>query len=96
MSVNVKNLSKYYQKKRVLDNINFNLKKGEIVGFLGPNGAGKSTLMKIICSYIKQDSGTVLVCGKDSLKESKKIKEKLGFLSENNPLYDYMYVIIYI
>lgn len=93
MSVNVKNLSKYYQKKRVLDNINFNLKKGEIVGFLGPNGAGKSTLMKIICSYIKQDSGTVLVCGKDSLKESKKIKEKLGFLSENNPLYDYMYVI---
>ena len=92
MSVNVKNISKYYQKKRVLDNISFNLKKGEIVGFLGPNGAGKSTLMKIICSYIKQDSGTVLVCGKDNLKESNKIKEKLGFLSENNPLYEYMYV----
>jgi ABC-2 type transport system ATP-binding protein len=48
--------------------------------------------MKIICSYIKQDSGTVLVCEKDNLKESKKIKEKLGFLSENNPLYEYMYV----
>ena len=92
MSVKVKNLSKSYQKKKVLDNINFQLKKGEIVGFLGLNGAGKSTLMKIICSYIKQDSGTVLVCGKDNLKESKKIKEKLGFLSENNPLYEYMYV----
>lgn len=92
MAVNVRNLSKYYQKKRVLDNINFQLKKGEIVGFLGPNGAGKSTLMKIICSYIKQDSGSVLVCGKDNLKESQKVKEKLGFLSENNPLYDYMYV----
>ncbi len=92
MSINVKNISKYYQKKRVLNNISFNLKKGEIVGFLGPNGAGKSTLMKIISSYIKQDSGTVLVCEKDNLKESKKIKEKLGFLSENNPLYDYMYV----
>ncbi len=92
MSVNVKNISKYYQKTRVLDNISFNLKKGEIVGFLGPNGAGKSTLMKIICSYIKQDSGTILVCGKDNLKEPKKIKEKIGFLSENNPLYEYMYV----
>ena len=92
MSVNVKNISKYYQEKLVLDNISFNLKKGEIVGFLGPNGAGKSTLMKIICSYIKQNSGTVSVCGKDNLQEPKKIKEKIGFLSENNPLYEYMYV----
>jgi len=92
MSVNLKNISKYYQKKRVLDNINVNLKKGEIVGFLGPNGAGKSTLMKIICSYIKQDAGTVLICGKDNLKASKEIKKKIGFLSENNPLYEYMYV----
>tara|TARA_B100000945_G_scaffold318212_1_gene322591 strand:+ start:784 stop:1473 length:690 start_codon:yes stop_codon:yes gene_type:complete len=92
MSVNVKNISKYYQKKRVLNNISFSLKKGEIVGFLGPNGAGKSTLMKIICSHIKQDAGTVLVCGKNNLKESEKIKEKIGFLSENNPLYEYMYV----
>ncbi len=92
MSVNVKNISKYYEKKIVLDNISFKLKKGEIVGFLGPNGAGKSTLMKIICSYIKQDSGTVLVCKKDNLTEAKKVKEKIGFLSENNPLYEYMYV----
>tara|TARA_B100001559_G_C16438658_1_gene593313 strand:- start:547 stop:1236 length:690 start_codon:yes stop_codon:yes gene_type:complete len=92
MSVNVKNISKYYHQKKVLDNINFNLKEGEIVGFLGPNGAGKSTLMKIISSYIKQDSGTVLICGKDSLKESQKIKEQIGFLSENNPLYENMYV----
>ena len=92
MSVNVKNISKYYHQKKVLDNINFNLKEGEIVGFLGPNGAGKSTLMKIISSYIKQDSGTVLICGKDSLKEPRKIKEQIGFLSENNPLYENMYV----
>ena len=92
MSVNVKNISKYYHQKKVLDNINFNLKEGEIVGFLGPNGAGKSTLMKIISSYIKQDSGTVLICGKDSLKEPQKIKEQIGFLSENNPLYENMYV----
>ncbi len=92
MSVNVKNISKYYKKKLVLDNISFKLKKGEIVGFLGPNGAGKSTLMKIICSYIKQNSGTVLVCEKDNLTEPKKVKEKIGFLSENNPLYEYMYV----
>ena len=72
MSVNVKNISKFYHKKKVLDEISFDLKEGEIVGFLGPNGAGKSTLMKIICSYIKQDSGRVLVYGKDNLKEPKK------------------------
>jgi ABC-2 type transport system ATP-binding protein len=92
MSVNVKNISKFYHKKKVLDEINFDLKEGEIVGFLGPNGAGKSTLMKIICSYIKQDSGKVLVYGKDNLNEPKKIKKNIGYLSENNPLYENMYV----
>ncbi len=92
MTVNVKNISKFYQKKKVLNDISFNLKEGEIVGFLGPNGAGKSTLMKIICSYIKQDSGRVLVYGKDNLKEPKKIKKNIGYLSENNPLYENMYV----
>ena len=75
MTVNVKNISKFYQKKKVLNDISFNLKEGEIVGFLGPNGAGKSTLMKIICSYIKQDSGRVLVYGKDNLR-AKKNKKK--------------------
>ena len=92
MSVNVKNISKFYHKKKVLDEISFDLKEGEIVGFLGPNGAGKSTLMKIICSYIKQDSGRVLVYGKDNLNEPKKIKKSIGYLSENNPLYENMYV----
>lgn len=92
MSVNIKNISKFYQKKKVLDDISFDLKEGEIVGFLGPNGAGKSTLMKIICSYIKQDSGRVLVYGKDTLSEPKKIKKNIGYLSENNPLYENMYV----
>lgn len=92
MSVNIKNISKFYNKKKVLDDINFDLKEGEIVGFLGPNGAGKSTLMKIICSYIKQDSGRVLVYGKDNLNEPKKIKKNIGYLSENNPLYENMYV----
>ena len=92
MSVNIKNISKFYNKKKVLDEISFDLKEGEIVGFLGPNGAGKSTLMKIICSYIKQDSGRVLVYGKDTLNEPKKIKKNIGYLSENNPLYENMYV----
>ena len=76
----------------IRDRICFDLKEGEIVGFLGPNGAGKSTLMKIICSYIKQDSGRVLVYGKDNLNEPKKIKKNIGYLSENNPLYENMYV----
>ena len=91
MLIKVKNISKSYNNKLVLDNISFNLNKGEIVGFLGPNGAGKSTLMKIICSFTKQSSGTILINGKDNLKNEKYVK-KIGFLSENNPLYEYMYV----
>ena len=92
MLIKVKNISKSYNNKLVLDNISFNLNKGEIVGFLGPNGAGKSTLMKIICSFTKQSSGTILINGKDNLKNEKYVKKKIGFLSENNPLYEYMYV----
>ena len=92
MVITVKNISKSYNTKLVLDNISFNLNKGEIVGFLGPNGAGKSTLMKIICSFTKQSSGTILINGKDNLKNEKYVKKKIGFLSENNPLYEYMYV----
>ena len=84
MSISIINITKKYGELIALSNINLSLKKGEIVGFLGPNGAGKSTLMKIICCYIKQDSGNVKVCNLDTEKKSLEIKSKIGYLSEKN------------
>ena len=63
MSIEVKNISKYYEDQLALDEINFKVNSGEIVGFLGPNGAGKSTTMKIISCFIKPSKGEVLVDG---------------------------------
>ena len=60
MSIKVENITKSYKNQKALNNINFEIASGEIVGLLGPNGAGKSTIMKIICSYITQDKGIKL------------------------------------
>ena len=67
MSININKVNKFYGKQQALADISFSLKKGEVVGFIGPNGAGKSTLMKIITSYLQQDSGKVQVCNLDTL-----------------------------
>ena len=96
MSISIRNITKKYGKQIALSDVNLSFKKGEIVGFLGPNGAGKSTLMKIICCYIKQDSGNVQVCNLDTEKKSLEIKSKIGYLSEKNPLYTNMYVREYL
>ena len=96
MSIIIKNLSKAYNKQKALDNISLNVKKGEIVGLLGPNGAGKSTLMKIITCYIEPSMGEVIINNKNIYKEHKKIKSEIGYLSENNPLYSYMYIKEYL
>ena len=81
------NLSKNYGANKAVDNISFNVKHGEIMGFLGPNGAGKSTTMNIICGCISASSGTVNVCGCDVLETPKIVKSKIGYLPENPPLY---------
>lgn len=81
------NLSKNYGTNKAVDNISFNVKHGEIMGFLGPNGAGKSTTMNIICGCISASSGTVNVCGCDVLETPKIVKAKIGYLPENPPLY---------
>ncbi len=96
MSITIQHLSKTYGKKKALNKISLNIKKGEIVGLLGPNGAGKSTLMKIITCCLQADSGNVIINGKDISTESKSIKSNIGYLSENNPLYQYMYVKEYL
>ncbi len=96
MSIVVQGVTKYYGEQKALDNISFEIKTGEIVGFLGPNGAGKSTMMKIITGFIPPSSGKVLVNGVDTSGNSIEIRKKIGYLPENNPLYPEMYVREYL
>ncbi len=96
MSIYINNITKKYGKQTALSNITFSLKKGEIVGFLGPNGAGKSTLMKIISCYLSQDSGEIKVCNLDTKTQALNVKAKIGYLTENNPLYNNMYIKEYL
>ncbi len=96
MSISVASLTKMYGTQKAVDNISFELKKGEIVGFLGPNGAGKSTTMKMITGYLPPTSGSVKVCGIDVEKDPVGIHKRLGYLPEANPLYYDMYVREYL
>jgi ABC-2 type transport system ATP-binding protein len=96
MSIEVKNLSKYYGDQAAVDNISFQAKDGEILGFLGPNGAGKSTTMKIITGFIPASSGEVNVCALDVVKNPMETRKKIGYLPEHNPLYLDMYVKEYL
>lgn len=96
MSISVKGLTKIYGSQRAVDNIEFELKKGEIVGFLGPNGAGKSTTMKMITGYLPATSGDIRVCGLDIAEKPLEIKKVIGYLPESNPLYYDMYVREYL
>jgi ABC-2 type transport system ATP-binding protein len=92
LSVQVQNLTKTYQKQHAVDQISFEAKKGEVIGFLGPNGAGKSTTMKIVTCFIPPTSGTVKVCGFDVVQSPIEVRTKIGYLPEHNPLYLDMYV----
>lgn len=96
MSIQVAGLLKKYGEQKAVDNISFNIAKGEIVGFLGPNGAGKSTTMKIVTGYLQADSGSATVCGIDVFKAPLESKKKVGYLPESNPLYYEMYVREYL
>jgi len=96
MSVKVIRVSKSYGKQKALDNVSFEVGKGEVVGLLGPNGAGKSTLMKIITGYIEADAGNVEICGVSVADEPMKSRRLIGYLPEHNPLYLDMYVREYL
>jgi len=96
MSILVENVTKLYGGQRALNNISFEIKSGEIVGFIGPNGAGKSTMMKIICGYIPASSGNVRVNGFDVVENSIKVRKCIGYLPEHNSLYPDMYVKEYL
>jgi ABC-2 type transport system ATP-binding protein len=90
--IEVKNVSKIFDEQRALDNVSFTIQPGEIVGLLGPNGAGKSTLMKIITCYIPPSEGEVFVGGNSIFDDPLKVRQLIGYLPEQNPLYTDMYV----
>lgn len=96
MSIEVKNLFKYYGNQAAVKDVSFNVGSGEIVGFLGPNGAGKSTTMKIITGYINASGGEVKVCGKNATVDTLDTRRMIGYLPEHNPLYLDMYVKEYL
>lgn len=94
--IEVKGLTKRYGQHLAVDNIDFKIDKGEIVGFLGPNGAGKSTTMNMITGYISATGGGVTVGGKDVLEEPMEVKKQIGYLPEAPPLYTDMTVNEYL
>ncbi len=96
MSIVVKKLSKQFGEQIAVNNINFNIPSGNIVGFLGPNGAGKSTTMKMITGYTKPTGGSIEVCGLNADEHAFEIQKKIGYLPESNPHYPEMYVREYL
>jgi ABC-2 type transport system ATP-binding protein len=86
-------LSKAYGPVLAVDHIDFQVRRGEIVGFLGPNGAGKTTTMKILTCFIAPTSGRASVAGHDTLTESMKVRRAIGYLPEDTPLYHGMSVL---
>ncbi len=94
MDIKIQNLTKTYGVQKAVDDISFEVKTGEILGFLGPNGAGKTTTMKIITGYIEGDNGSVTIGGKTVANGT--TKGNIGYLPENNPLYLEMPVIDYL
>lgn len=85
--VTIKNIYMHYGSTVALDNVSFSVKEGEVLGLLGPNGAGKSTLMKILTTFIYPTRGTAVMGGHDILEEPLRVRELVGYLPENVPLY---------
>lgn len=94
--ISVSQLTKSYGHVTAVDHISFDVARGQIVGFLGPNGAGKSTTLKMLTCYLPPTSGTATVNGFDIFHQSHEVRENLGYLPENTPLYTEMKVSEYL
>ncbi|HEY94706.1 MAG TPA: ATP-binding cassette domain-containing protein [Dehalococcoidia bacterium] len=94
--IRVRNLTKYYNKRLALDNISFNVEKGEIVGFLGPNAAGKTTTMRILTGFLAPTRGEAWIAGKSVLTDSLEARQHIGYFAESVPLYTDMTVRSYL
>ena len=94
--IKVENLTKYYGKRLAVNNISFNVEKGEIVGFLGPHAAGKTTTLRIITGFLAPTKGNVWIAGHHVLEESLEARRHIGYLPEAVPLYTDMTVRSYL
>lgn len=90
--ISVKGLRRTFGPIVAVDDISFEVAKGQVLGFLGPNGAGKSTAMKMLACFLTPDSGTASVCGHDIIADSVAVRQCVGYLAENAPAYDEMTV----
>src|SRR6266852_4145084 len=88
--ITVKELTKKYARNTAVDNISYEVRKGQIVGFLGPNGAGKTTTMRVLTCFLPPTSGSAVVAGFDVLEQPLEVKRRIGYLPESPPLYPEM------
>jgi ABC-2 type transport system ATP-binding protein len=95
-SIRVENLTRQFGGLTAIQNVSFTVNRGEIVGFLGPNGAGKSTTMRILSGIMPATSGSAWVCGVAVAQDPQLVKQRIGYMPENNPLPDDMRVIEYL
>ena len=95
-AINVQNLTKNYGPVLAVDNISFQVRPGELVGFLGPNGAGKSTCMRVLTTYLPASSGYAWLSGFDVMYQSMEVRKRIGYLPESVPLYPEMRVREYL
>lgn len=96
ITIDVKGVSKSFGPHKAVQNLSFSVNKGEIVGFLGPNGAGKTTTMRLLTSYYTPDSGGILINGIDNTENDLETRKSIGYLPENNPLYEDLLVSEYL
>ena len=94
--IEVEHLSKVYNGRKAIDDVSFNVGKGDVLGFLGPNGAGKTTTMRILTCYMPSTDGTARIAGYDVFEESLEVRRRIGYLPENPPLYPEMSVDSYL
>src|SRR5499427_7887121 len=94
--IKVDQLTKDYGPHRAVDNISFEVHAGEVLGFLGPNGAGKTTTMKILTCFLAPTAGTAAVGGFNITDQSLEVRQRIGYLPEDTPLYRDMLVVEYL
>src|SRR5215468_1639325 len=94
--IQVESLTKDYGPTRAVDQVTFNVRKGEVLGFLGPNGAGKSTTMKMLTCFLAPTAGRATVAGFDVFDNSLEVRRRIGYLPEDTPIYRDMTVLEYL
>ena len=94
--IEVRNLTKCYGTVKAVDDISFDVASGEVVGFLGPNGAGKTTTMRVLTGYMGRDAGSVKIDGREIAEDYEGGKARIGYLPENNPIYEDITVVEYL